>query len=86
MKEIITGNRPELSDLELDQVTGGGSLYSGTDQRVKVYSWFTNTSRLVASLPNGTKVRETGNRSEDRSWVEIDYPVMGWVQASQFIQ
>ena len=77
-------NRPDLSDQELDQVIGGAYLYSGTNQNVKVYSWFSKASSIVASLPGGTNVRESGNRSEDGLWVEIDYPVMGWVQASQF--
>ena len=77
MEEKNNGNRSEMNDQELDEVTGGACL----NQSVKIYSGpGRNYGLLRYALMMELKL--TGEYSEDRLWAKIRAPISGWVLVS----
>lgn|GEM_PF-3404291 len=72
-------NRQQISDSDLDQVTGGvlRTVNTGTSDKAVVRSGPSTGKRQIASLSNGTKVDTIGDPVYDaasgRHWIQVSF-------------
>ena len=83
----------ELTDAELEDVTGGKTVNTGSDSNAGVWKKFEDiaTRKASYSLPNGTKATVVGepkyNKAKGRNYVQIQFTYKGstkkgWIAAS----
>lgn len=79
----------KINDEALDNITGGATkrtVNTHTSQNAVVRKGPGVSYPQVASLPNGTVVRLTGesvsNFEDGRDWYEISSPCHGWIAGS----
>ena len=86
-------NFEELSLNELERISGGAAITTGSDQSAGIWRKFESIGVAKAndSLPNGTTVTVVGsprfNEVKGRNYVQIEYTKkgktrQGWVAAS----
>ena len=76
----------KILDQDLENVSGGAYrvVNTGDDRNAAIRVMPGLNTTIIGSLPNGTMANTTGRftRVDGRNWVEIDYPMKGWIKGS----
>ena len=76
----------QMNQEMLENVTGGEyrTVNTGDTRVAAIRAYPGLNAPVVATLPNGTVASSTGLSSfaDGRNWVEINYPVHGWIKGA----
>ena len=76
----------ELNEKMLENVSGGEyrTVNTGDSRDAAIRSYPGLNAPVIATLSNGTTANSTGRSAyaDGRNWVEINYPVQGWIKGA----